>query len=165
MQLIQIVPMVGNLCLPLGSRKRYQNGLSIYSENQFGEGEEQQSIVRTYGLDFDLTDDLRLSASFQKNDIDDDLGDIDRRAATVGASYRGDDLKFGTVLEYREDDNAQINEDATQWITSNTVEWQQSESLRWLGKVELSTTHSDANKGDEAKYAELDLGFCISPCV
>jgi uncharacterized repeat protein (TIGR01451 family) len=153
----------GESMFTFGSRKRYGNGLSLYTENQFGEGEEQQSIARTYGLDFDLTEQWRLSASVQKNDIEDDLGDIDRRAATLGASYRDDDLKFGSVLEYREDDNNQSNEDATQWLTSNTIEWQQSESLRWLGKVELSTTHSDANKGDEAKYAELDLGFAYRP--
>ncbi|MFK7816797.1 MAG: OmpA family protein [Gammaproteobacteria bacterium] len=153
----------GSNMLTFGTRKRYQNGLSIYSENQFGDGDEQQSVARTYGLDFDLTEEWRLSASFQKNDIEDDLGDIDRRAASLGASYRDDDLKFGTVLEYREDDNKQVNEDATQWLTSNTIEWQQSESLRWLGKLELSTTHSEENKNDEAKYAELDLGFAYRP--
>jgi len=153
----------GESMFTFGTRKRYQNGLSVYSENQFGDGDEQQSVARTYGLDFDVTDDWRLSASFQKNDIDDDLGDIDRRAATIGANYRGDDLKFGSVLEYREDDNKQVDEDATQWLTSNTIEWQQSESLRWLGKLELSTTHSEENKNDEAKYAELDLGFAYRP--
>ncbi len=153
----------GESLYTFGSRKNYGNGLSIYSENQFGEGEEEQSIARTYGLDFDLTDQWRLSASMQKNDIEYDQGDIDRRAATLGASYKGDDLKFGSVLEFREDDNSQTNEDAAQWVTSNTVEWQQSESLRWLGKVELSTTHSDANKSDEAKYAELDIGFAYRP--
>ena len=104
-----------------------------------------------------------VSPCLQKNDIEQDEGDIDRRAATIGASYKGDDLKFGSVLEYRIDDNDQTSEDATQWLTSNTIEWQQSESLRWLGKVELSTTHSDANKDDEAKYAELDLGFAYRP--
>ena len=153
----------GESMFTFGTRKRYGNGLSIYSESQFGEGEEEQSIARTYGLDFDLTEQWRLSASFQKNDIEQDAGDIDRRAATLGASYRGDNLKFGSVLEYREDDNNQTNVDATQWVTSNTIEWQQSESLRWLGKVELSATHSNANKDDEAKYAELDLGFAYRP--
>jgi hypothetical protein len=153
----------GNSMFTFGTRKHYQNGLSIYSENQFGDGDDEQSIARTYGLDFDLTEQWRLSASFQKNDVDQNLGDIDRRAATVGASYRGDDLKFGTVLEYREDRNDQVNEDATQWVTTNTVEWHQSESLRWLGKVELSTTHSDVSNNDEAEYAELDLGFAYRP--
>ncbi len=153
----------GEELFTLGSRKNYGNGLSIYTENQFGEGEEEQSIARTYGLDFDLTEQWRLSASLQKNDVDTNQGNIDRRATTLGANYKGDDLKFGSVLEYREDDNNQTNEDATQWVTSNTIEWQQSESLRWLGKLELSTTHSDANKDDEAKYAELDLGFAYRP--
>ena len=153
----------GESMFTFGSRKRYGNKLSIYTENQFGEGEDEQSVARTYGLDYDLTDQWRLSASFQKNDVDQDLGDIDRRAATIGSSFKGDDLKFGSVLEYREDDNKQTAEDATQWITSNTIEWQQSESLRWLGKVELSTTHSDANKSDEARYAEIDLGFAYRP--
>ena len=146
-----------------GTRKNYANGLSIYSENQFGENEAEQNVARTFGLDFNVTEQWRLSASIQKNDVDFDESDIDRRAATLGASYRDNDLKFGSVLEYREDDNSQNDEDLSQWITTNTIEWQQSDSLRWLGKVEVSTTHSEANKSDEAKYAELDLGFAYRP--
>ena len=79
----------GEELFTFGTRKSYGNGLSIYSENQFGEGEDEQSIARTYGLDFDLTEQWRLSASVQKNDIEHDQGDIDRRAATVGAAYKG----------------------------------------------------------------------------
>jgi len=127
----------GENMFTFGSRKRYGNGLSLYSENQFGEGEEEQSVARTYGLDFDLTDKWRLSASVQTNDVELDTGDVDRRAVTLGASYRGDDLKFGSVLEYREDDDQGVGSDATQWVTSNAIEWQQSESLRWLGKLDL----------------------------
>ena len=153
----------GESMFTFGSRKRYANGLSLYSESQFGEGKDEQSIARTYGLDFDLTDQWRLSASVQTNDVEQDAGDIDRRAATVGAKFKGDDLKFSTVLEYREDDDEVAGDDATQWLTTNTIEWQQSESLRWLGKLDLSTTHSDVNKSDEAKYAELDLGFAYRP--
>ena len=153
----------GNSIFTFGSRKRYGNGLSLYSENQFGDGDEQQSVARTYGLDFDLSDQWRLSASLQTNDIEDSLGDIDRRAATVGTSFNSDALKFGSVLEYREDKNQQTDEDATQWVNTNTIEWQQSESLRWLGRVDISTTQSDANNNDEARFAEIDLGFAYRP--
>ncbi len=153
----------GESMFTFGTRKRYGNGLSMYSESQFGEGEEEQSIGRTYGLDFDLSDQWRLSASIQTNDVDQDAGDIDRRAATIGASYRSDDLRYSSVLEYRVDDNEVSNVDATQWLTTNIIEWQQSESLRWLGKLDLSTTHSEANKSDEGKYVELDLGFAYRP--
>ncbi len=153
----------GESMFTFGSRKRYGNGLSLYSESQFGDGDDEQSITRTYGLDFDVTEQWRLSASLQTNDIEQDAGDIDRRAATVGAAFKDKDLKFSTVLEYREDTNDETSEDATQWVTANTIEWQQSESLRWLGKLELSTTHSEANKNDEAKYTELDLGFAYRP--
>jgi len=153
----------GENMFTFGSRKRYANGLSLYSENQFGEGEDEQSVARTYGLDFDLTDQWRLSASIQTNDVELDTGDVDRRAVTLGASYRTDDLRFGSVLEYREDDDQGLGSDVTQWVTSNAIEWQQSESLRWLGKLDLSTSHSDANKNDEGKYVELDLGFAYRP--
>jgi len=152
----------GNM-FTFGSRRHFQNGLTLYSESQFGEGEEEQSGARTFGLDFDLTDQWRLSASLQTNDLERDAGDIDRRAATIGASYRGDRMKFGSVLEYREDDDSALNSDNTQWVTSNTIEWQKSESLKLLGKLDLSTTQSDANKNDEAKYVELDLGFAYRP--
>ena len=153
----------GENMFTFGSRKRYQNGVTLYSESQFGEGEDEQSVARTHGLDFDVTDQWRISTSLQTNDVESNNGDIDRRAATMGAKFAGDDTKFSTVLEYREDENDQTNEDATQWVTSNTLEWQQSESLRWLGKLDLSTTQSDANKNDEGKYAELDLGFAYRP--
>jgi len=146
-----------------GSRRHYQNGLTLYTESQFGEGEEEQSAARTFGLDFDLTDQWRLSASLQTNDLELDAGDIERRAATIGASFRGDRVKFGSVLEYREDDDQGSNSDNTQWVTSNTIEWQKSESLKLLGKLDLSATQSDANNNDEGKYVELDLGFAYRP--
>ena len=147
----------------LGSKRSYQNGLSIYSESQFGEGDDEQSAAKTYGLDFDLTDQWRISASMQVNDVDQDAGDIDRRAGTIGASFRGDTIKFGTVLEYREDDDDIGALDSEQWVTSNTIEWQKSDSLKLLSKLDLSTTHSDVNKNNEAKYVELDLGFAYRP--
>jgi len=146
-----------------GTKRKFHNGLEIYSESQFGEGDEEQSIGRTYGLDYDLTDQWRLSASLQTNDVDLATGDIDRRAATLGARFKNDTIRFGTVLEYREDDDRTTDLDNQQWVTSNTIEWQKSESLRLIGKLDLSTTHSERNKNDEAKYAELDLGFAYRP--
>jgi len=143
-----------------GTKRKYQNGLQIYSESQFGEGDTEQSIARTYGLDYDVTEQWRLSASLQTNDIELGNSDIDRRAASIGARYR---IRFGTVLEYREDDDQSSNLDNTQWVTSNTIEWQKNESLRLLGKLDFSLTQSDENKNDEAKYAELDLGFAYRP--
>ena len=153
----------GSNIFTFGTKRKYQNGLQIYSESQFGEGEDEQSIGRTYGLDYDLTEEWRLSASLQTNDVDLNTGDIDRRAATIGARFRNNRVRFGTVLEYREDDDQSTDLDNTQWVTSNTVEWQKSESLRLLGKLDLSTTHSDRNKDDEAKYVEMDLGFAYRP--
>ena len=146
-----------------GTKRKLQNGLQIYSESQFGEGEDEQSIGRTYGLDYDLTEEWRLSASLQTNDVDLSSGDIDRRAATIGARFKNNRVRFGTVLEYREDDDQSTDLDNTQWVTSNTIEWQKSESLRLLGKLDLSTTHSERNKNDEARYAEFDLGFAYRP--
>ncbi len=155
----------GSNMFTFGTKRRFQNGLTIFTESQFGEGDEEQSIGRTYGLDYDLTEQWRLSASIQSNDLDRDLGDIDRRAATVGAKFRNKTVQFGSVLEYREDDDRSTDLDNTQWLTSNTIEWQKSENLRLLGKLDLSTTHSDSNKGDEAKYAEIDLGFAYRPAT
>ena len=146
-----------------GTKRKYQNGLQIYSESQFGEGDDEQSIGRTYGLDYDVTNEWRLSASLQTNDVELGSGDVDRRAATLGARFKNDRIRFGSVLEYREDDDQSTNLDNTQWVTSNTGEWQKSESLRLLGKLDLSLTQSDQNKNDEAKYAELDLGFAYRP--
>ncbi len=146
-----------------GTKRKLQNGLQIYSESQFGEGDDEQSIGRTYGLDYDVTEEWRLSASLQTNDVELSTGDVDRRAATIGARFKNDSVRFGTVLEYREDDDQTSDLDNSQWVTSNTVEWQKSESLRLLGKLDLSATHSDRNKNDEAKYAEFDLGFAYRP--
>jgi len=153
----------GSNIFTFGTKRDFQNGLQIYSESQFGEGDDEQSIGRTYGLDFDLNNEWRLSASLQTNDIELGNADIDRRAATIGASFRNDTMKFGTVLEYREDDDQTTDLDNRQWLTSNAIEWQKSESLRLIGKLDLSITHSEANKSDEAKYAELDLGFAYRP--
>ncbi len=146
-----------------GTKRKLQNGLQIYTENQFGEGDDEQSIGRTYGLDYDLTKEWRLSASLQTNDVELNTGDIDRRAATIGARFKNEKVRFGSVLEYREDDDQSSNLDNTQWVTSNTIEWQKSESLRLLGKLDLSTTHSQLNKNDEAKFTEFDLGFAYRP--
>ncbi|MEM7421467.1 MAG: hypothetical protein AAF364_17355 [Pseudomonadota bacterium] len=153
----------GSNLFTFGTKRKYQNGLQVYSESQFGEGDDEQSIGRTYGLDYDLTEEWRLSASLQTNDVELGSSDIDRRAATIGARYKNNRVRFGSVLEYREDDDQSTNLDNTQWVTSNTVEWQKSESLRLLGKLDLSLTQSDLNKNDEAKYAELDLGFAYRP--
>ena len=151
----------GSNMFTFGTKRKFQNGLSLYSESQFGEGDEEQSIGRTYGLDYDLTEQWRLSASIQSNDLDRDLGDIDRRAATLGAKFKNKSVQFGSILEYREDDDHATNLDNTQWVTSNSIEWQKSESLRFLGKLDLSSTHSNINKDDEGKYAEIDFRFCI----
>ena len=153
----------GTNLFTFGTKRKFQNGLQIYSESQFGEGDDEQSIGRTYGLDYDLTEEWRISASLQTNDVDLRGGDIDRRAATLGANFKNDRVRFGTILEYRKDDDNATGLGNTQWVTSNSIEWQQSESLRYLAKLDLSTTHSESNNSDEAKYAEIDFGFAYRP--
>ena len=147
--------------ITMGSRREYGNGLTLFSENQFIDSDQQEGVSKVYGLDFAVTDTWSLSGSLQSSKLKiNNADDIKRNVASVGAQYHSPGVKGSTRLEYRKDEGS-VN--TTQWLTSNAIEWKQSPELRWLGKLNLSVTEDDDNGGNDGKFAEIDFGAAYRP--
>ena len=167
----------GNI-FTIGARKQYGNSLKLYTENQFRHADAEAGISHVFGLDYDFSEQFRISISMQDSEVESDgknaseFGDAgasnrSRKGVTLATQYKDSQFKFGSVLEYREDANgvdntAEQNREVEQWVTRQTVEWRANEVLRLVGKLDLSITESTVTE-DEARFAELDLGFAYRP--
>ena len=107
-----------------------------------------------------------MSTSLQNSNIEQNDGnELERHVASLGAQYRNNNLRLGSKLEYRVDENISIGSEQqiTQWLTANSLEYKASDAWRWLGKLNHSITESDLSGTDQARFTELDLGFAFRP--
>lgn len=147
--------------ITLGSRREFANGLSLFSENQFVDSDQQAGVSKVYGLDFAVSETWSISGSVQASELRVSNGDdIERNVASVGAQYHSKRMKGSTRLEYRRDEGAT---NTTQWLTSNAIEWLAGPGLKWLGKLNLSMTQDEENGGKDGAFAEVDFGAAYRP--
>ena len=149
--------------LTFGQAQRYGDGSRLYAEQQFTNDKVVSGVTHIFGVDHRLTEQMGISANLQTSTIDNDAGDIERIAGSVGFDYRdGNRIKASARLEYREDTGF---ENTTQWLTTNALDWQQSDSLRWVARLNLSVTENDTSGVDDGEFVEANLGFAYRPVL
>ena len=147
--------------LTLGQRRAFGNGIDLYTESQFGKGDQMAGTGHVFGLGFEGNDDWRFSASVQFGEYDRLEQVFDRRAMSLGAYRNLGDFKLSSRIEYREDDGPEVH--SRQYVTSNSFTRIVDENRRWLGQLNLAWTDDKLNGGRDARFVELDVGYAYRP--
>ncbi|NNC96851.1 MAG: OmpA family protein [Gammaproteobacteria bacterium] len=157
----------------LGNRSRISNQLSVNTEAQFINDDDQAGITQVFGLNYVPRQDWRVGLSLQHGELDkeSELGNssIDRDAVTLSAAYQNQDVQWTSKVEFRKDEGQGLNaESFDQWITSNRIDVKVNDSFRLLGKATYSETEDKSPRLagaslEDAKFAEAGIGLAYRP--
>ena len=145
-----------------GQRKSIGSQLSVFTEHQFLDEDKRNGYGHTVGLEQKLTESAFASLTVQYALLEHENGDItERNTVSTGFRYQKDDIKLGSKIEYRWDDNT--NEDVRQWVVANHFEYRRDASLRWQGKFNASWTDNEQDTQEDARFIEAGFGFALRP--
>ena len=150
----------------VGQRKKVSDRLDVFTEHQYTYEAKQSGLGHTFGLDYDINDDITFSSSVQTASLDKASGGItDRNAFSVGLGYKKGKSTGSSRLEYRHDkNNSGLNpEETEQWVTTNSLNYRVSPSLRLQGRLNYSETNDKISSTNDAKFTEAGFGFAYRP--
>lgn len=145
-----------------GARSRVTDSTSVYTEQRYQHGSQLQGLVQGYGLDFAPSDtwSYGLTTEFGTLRGDGDL-EIKRKASSGKVAYETTELRYSTVLEYREDESA--NDTRTVWLTRNSLVYKVSDNWRLLGRYDQADSDSSQGAFFDGNFTEASLGYAYRP--
>jgi hypothetical protein len=144
----------------LGQRWRLSNTINVFNESQYLKAPNESGLAHTFGMDFYPGLGWNLGFTLQNAELDNSVGQVDRRAVSVNGGRTSNDTQWQSKLEWREDSGA---ERRTQWVTTNTVTRKLSESFRIAGRFNYSKTEDEIDASQGAKFIEGNAGFAWRP--
>lgn len=148
--------------LVLGSRHRFSDSISVYGENKVGIGGSAPSTNRSFGLQFDPTERLSLTGSFENGRIDDaTTGEFKRTAASVGVGYTAEDIRLGATVEMRHDNG--LGQDQTVWLLRTNASYALNPDWRAIAQFNLARADTGSPSIQAAEYTDLTGGFAYRP--
>ena len=148
--------------LTVGARQRFSDTLSVYGENRVGFGGTAPSLTRGYGLQFDPTEKVSITGSFENGRIDDvSTGVFRRTAASLGFGYATEGVRLGSSIEMRKEDSATI--DQTVWLLRNDITYEVNPSWTALGRFNLARADQGNQSINAAEFTEAVAGLAFRP--
>ena len=150
--------------LTVGSRHRFSSALSIHGENKIGHGGQAPSVMRSFGLDWDPTEQWSVSVSFENGHVDnEDTGRFRRTAATFGVGYTSDTVRFATNVEGRFEQG--VGRDQTVWLFRNSASVNLNPDWRALGRLNFAIADNNTPNERAADFVEGTIGFAYRPVL
>ena len=153
----------------LGARRKINESLSIYAENTYDLFGVHKSLTSAYGVDYKLDDFWSFTAGLEIGRVTDPRStigsDFDRRALSLGAYYKGENLTVRSRLEFRVDKGTiqGVNRDAKTIAGELVARYKVNDNARWLFSMEgVKSTNATASIPD-AKYFEAVVGYALRP--
>jgi hypothetical protein len=160
----QYDPLFNNRVTPgwtLGQRWRLSNQVNVYNESQFLKDPNSGSgLAHTFGMDFFPGVGWNLGFTLQEAELDNTVGNVNRRAVSVNGGHTSNDTQWNSKVEWRRDTGAERRE---QWVTTNVLSHKFSESFRIAGRLNYSKTTDDIDATAGAKFIEANGGFAWRP--
>lgn len=149
-----------------GTRNRYSDSLSVYSEQRYQFSKEEQSgLIHSFGLDYAANDRWTWGAKFENGTTSDPAsGDLDRTAVSVSTGYHHEKVKYGGTLEWRKEDG-NVTGERNSWLTKNTLTYQTNADWRALAGFNMAISEAGTGATADADFTELTLGLGYRPVL
>jgi hypothetical protein len=152
----------GNGTLTVGARKRFSDSLTLNGEQRVSHGGSAPSIIRSFGLKYDPTEQLSFTGAFENGRIDDaTTGLFKRTAASFAVGYTADRIRLGSGVEARVDKGN--GRDQTVWLFRNSVDYNLNPDWRFLGRLNFAIADEDRPDVRAADFVEGVAGFAYRP--
>jgi hypothetical protein len=121
-----------------GVRTRFSDSTSVFLEERYRESESLSGLTHATGVTFAPTSRFNVSATSDIGTLRDRLTGLetDRVAGGVRVGFGFEDLQLSSGVEYRTDENEQLDGSFTEretWLYRNSLRWQLDPSSRVLG--------------------------------
>ncbi len=148
--------------LVTGMNYRYSDALSLFGEGRYQHGDAASGLTHAYGLDYAPTDNWTFGLNFETGNLTQNDGSfLDRTAVALTAGFQNTKSKFGTALEYRDDEST--TDHRISWLMRNNLGYQVNPD--WRAQARLDFAFSDSNQGSSfnSDYVEAILGLGWRP--
>ncbi|MGB0721216.1 MAG: OmpA family protein [Gammaproteobacteria bacterium] len=149
-----------NRTLVTGSRTRYSDSLSVFTERRSADADEQSSLTNAYGLQYTPTDEWTFGFDTEVGTVHEITGDKDRQAGGVSVSYGAERVRFSTGLEGRIDTSTLETRKSMYW--RNNLNLKVNEDWRGTGRLNYADSDS-TTVGSNASFIEASLGAAYRP--
>ncbi len=159
--------------LIVGAKRKLDETLSAYAENNFDIFGRRRSLTQTYGVVY--TPDAIWTvnggiemARVSDSSIDPDTGlersDFDRKAFSLTVSYNDEEAGIAGRLrgEARIEDSQDGSRDRNTWLFAAGLEWRTSENWRLISKIDAVLSDGGGSFND-GNYIEASLGYAYRP--
>ena len=151
-----------------GFRTRYSDSASVYLEERYTHGDAPTGLTHSAGVDLAPFDHFNLGAHFDYGTLQDHqtAAELKRKALSVSAGYGFDKLKIASAVEFRRDNEEQLDtsfDKRTTWLLKNSLKYQLSQDIRLLGKFNYSVSDSSQGKFYDSDYTEAVFGCAYRP--
>lgn len=150
--------------LTLGQRKRFDNGFSLTSENQFDTVADSAGVTQLYGLDYNISRVLTAGASVQNGDLENRLtGEMTSKdAVNAHITYAKDNTLFASSKASYVKQRGGMN--FNQLLLTNSLRFRTGASHTWSLRADYSETE-DPNLvgGPLARYVESNASYAYRP--
>ncbi|UZW60052.1 hypothetical protein [Lysobacter enzymogenes] len=146
----------------LGQRWRLSNQVNLFNESVFLKAPNQSGLGHTFGMDFYPGEGWNLGFALTKSTLEREaeLGNVQRRGASLTGGRSSLDTQWQSKLEWRRDSGAEQRE---QWTSTNRFLHKFDDSFRIAGRLNYSQTRDKLNVQAGAKFVEGNLGFAWRP--
>jgi flagellar motor protein MotB len=151
-----------------GAKTRLSDSSSVYVEERYQNGSSLSGLTHATGINLTANERWNFggSAEFGKLRDSETGADTDRKAAGIRVGYGFDKMQFSSGIEYRRDDEEQLDRTHTQrslWLFRNNFKFQLTPDWRVIGKLDHSVSDSSLGEFYAGGYTEAVVGYAYRP--
>ncbi|MEE9313837.1 MAG: transporter [Rhizobiaceae bacterium] len=151
--------------LVVGMRHRYNDDLSVYSENNYDMFGVQRSLTATYGVNYTPTDKWSVGGAIEYGDVTDTNGiELERVAVSASISYKDpENVSWQVKGESRFEDSTDPTKDRDTYLLSAGLTIKYNENWRFLGNIDAAISNSNQASILNGDYIEASIGYAYRP--
>ncbi len=156
----------GNLVA--GVKSRLADSTSVYLEERYQHNDTMTGLTHATGIDFAPNENWSFGIKTDIGTLQDiDTGAETERVATgVQLGYGSDAVQFSSAIEYRNDNQEQLDLGRTErktWLFKNSFKYQLNPGSRLLGKLYHSDSESTLGTFYDGGFTEAVFGYAYRP--
>lgn len=149
--------------ITLGQRKRFDNGFSLTSENQFETVADSAGVSQLYGLDYNINRVLSAGMSYQSGELEDRLtGDMTTKdAVSANLTYTKSNSVFASTKASYVKQRGGMN--FNQLLLTNSLRFKTGAAHSWSLRADYSETEDPNLSNPLARYVESNAAYAFRP--
>jgi hypothetical protein len=151
-----------------GARRRFSDSSSVYLEERYQDGGSLTGLTHATGVQLVTPDRWNFGANAEFGTLinSQTYSETDRKAAGIRVGYGVDTMQFSSAIEYRRDDQEQLDltfTERTTWLFRNSFKFQLTPDWRVVGKLNHSFSDSSLGEFFDGGYTEAVVGYAYRP--